>query len=348
MGRGQALTKLARPLLVNSESEAWYALSALVRNEIDADDVDLSASSFDWAGIALKANGGKFHSSVPASFMKGLVDLQDNFLRSSALILKDSSHITRLSSETRSELDLVFEVGSGSTTLRALLEEQLKELVSKLSEKLTGKQIVILVLSLALIYGGYSAYSLHLQHNLEIETLKQDGAKDDKYLDIIEQLIEKDAPDAERAEILSRAAKVDKRVAQLQRLGDESKDAIFSHAGAADSITVQGIKVEQSAILDMNRRSRRQADEVELIETVKVEAIDAAEAHHFRVKLRRSGGGAITTLIRDVEPNQRILNTLWRAESSRKPISIEFSARQIGRDLKDVTINRAWTPRKKS
>jgi hypothetical protein len=339
---------LAKPLSVNSESDAWAALKALVNNEIDADDVDLASSSFAWASVSLKANGLKYQSSMPASFMRGLVDLQDNFLRSSALIIKDSSYITKLSNEVRSDLDMVFVVGAGSTDIKTILQEQIGELVTKVSEKLSGRQIVVLVLSLALIYGGYSVYSLHLQNNLEIETLKQDGAKDDKYLDIIKQLIEKDVPDKERAAILKKAEKIDKRVSQIRKLGDESRDSIFSHASDVDSLTVQGIQIQKATVADINRRSRRSAEDVELTETVKVEAIDAAEAHHFRVKLRRSSGNTVFAMIRDIEANQRTINALWKAESSRNPINVQIEGRQIGRDLKDVTIKKAWTPRNRS
>lgn len=344
---GLHLTKLAQPVRIGSEEDAWKVLADLINNKIDYDDVNLAASSFDWAAINVRASGPKYHSSVPASFMRGLVEFQDSFLRSSALILRDSSHITKLSGDTRSDLDLVYQVSEGSTGIDAYFNEQLREIISKVSDKLTGKQLVVLILSLALIYGGYSAYSLHLQHSLEIETLKQNGAQDQKYLDIINQLIEKDAPDQERADVLKKAAKADKKVAELQKHSVEAKDALFRHATDVEDFSIQGIIVDHTAIADMNRRSRRKAEDVKLTETVRVEAIDAAEAHHFKVKLKRSGGGTLSGLIRDVEPNKRAIDALFRAESSRNQVSVEFTARQFGKDLRDVIIQRAWTPRKR-
>jgi hypothetical protein len=341
------LAKLDVPIRISSEADAWLTLRRLIDDEIDADDVDLNSSSFAWASIDLHAKGEKYHSSLPTAFMRGLVEFQDNFLRSSALILKDSSHITKLPNDARADLDLVFVVSEGTTGIKSILEGPIGEIVKRLGDKLTGKQIVILVLALAAMYGGFQTYKLHLQHALEIEKLEDDAEEDQQYRSIIEQLIESDQ-DAAIEDTLNKAAKNDKRVHQISELASAGRDALLSHAADVDVVTVQGISLSKAVLVDLNRRSRRRSEEVTFTELAKIEAIDAAEAHHFRVKIRRKSGPPINAYIRDIEENRRTLNALWKAESSRKQIMVELTGRQIGRDLRDAKVRRAWTPRKKS
>ena len=146
-----------REVVIRSESDALAVLEQALAGVLS--DEDSYLTKFDgWPLFELDVEGGRYHSTVTTPLMKGLLEYQQVINR----IFADnvySKGARALTEEDRSALELTFSVAEGSSDIQAYLQETFNKLGEKMIDKMTGGQIVITVVGLALVAALYFGHA---------------------------------------------------------------------------------------------------------------------------------------------------------------------------------------------
>ncbi|WP_426284960.1 hypothetical protein [Luteibacter sp. E-22] len=157
------MSKEVKTLEVTSADQAAELLRRALDGAFSADESVLIKFS-DWPSFKLNVSGPRYHQTVPTQLMRALVEFQHvlNQIHAGNVYGSSSRAFTE---EERFANELVFKVDEGSSDFWASLTENLNSIASKLVDKMTGKQLVVTVLGLALIASGYFGFKNLLDHN---------------------------------------------------------------------------------------------------------------------------------------------------------------------------------------
>lgn len=155
-----------REVIIRSESDALAVLEQALNGVLSEEDSYLI--KFDgWPLFELDVEGVRYHSTVTTPLMKGLLEYQQVINR----IFADSVYskgARALTEEDRSALELTFSVAEGSSDIQAYLQETFNKLGEKMIDKMTGGQIVITVVGLALVAALYFGHQHQVDNQLAL------------------------------------------------------------------------------------------------------------------------------------------------------------------------------------
>ncbi|MGZ2403869.1 hypothetical protein [Rhizobium ruizarguesonis] len=337
-------------LKIDSEAAAWTALRQIIRREVDARNVSLDLSDCSWATAHFNYSGEVFNQTITTSVMKGLIEYQTSFYRSLALLLKDDARVTRLTDAEKASFELVFSVNEGSSDFLAGAAEQLQTF-GKAIEKMNGRQVLIAVLTLLVLYFGSGMVTHYMDNQLDEKRIELDRARlqsedsDKKQLyDFLEGVITKDPNRA----VLNRAIKSSKKAAEVSDHSLRAMDEIIRNDGGADSITVHNTKISSSNIQAITRATRSRSENIVITGDFLVTAVESDDTSAYTVRLEGvEDGQVILAELEDPLIGSRAQKAIASAEWSHKPIRVHITARQVGDAIRDAKITRAFTPRKK-
>jgi hypothetical protein len=343
---------MAQIISIHSEQDAWNTLSGLINGKIKAGETVFDFGDLDWAKICFNFKGKPFEQTVTASMMKGLVEYQTAFYRAAALILKGDSRISLLTNKEKDELELIFLVEKGSSDIQSEVAEQAGSFISKAIDKMTDKQTMICILVLLVLYFGSGAISNYFEH--EIEKTRIESALKDKELEntdrkelyqIIEKVMENDK---EKTRLLNKAYE---KSESARSVGDYNRDAvneIIRNSGKAEQITIQNVTLDSKVIKEVTKSTRSSSKDITIKDTFRVIGVDSDDIDSFTVKLERvSDGTTIVATLDDPLVSDRHQNAVKSAEWSKREVMVHLKARQVGEQIKDARITRAYLPRKK-
>lgn len=129
-----------------------------------------------WPKVDLHVQGERYSSSLPTTFMDGLIGFQQELEKAFLNQTTGSSNRQRLTNSDKAALELVFEIEEGSTGAFASAAEalnHLSDMVNNLTSGMTGNQKVISVLAIALAVGGYMSVDTYFAHETAVVNQEQ-------------------------------------------------------------------------------------------------------------------------------------------------------------------------------
>lgn len=155
-------------VIIRNEAEALAILNEALAGGLSEDDSYLI--KFDgWPLFELDVEGERYHSTVTTPLMKGLLEYQQVINR----IFADSVYskgARALTEEDRAALELTFSVTEGCSDIQAYLQETFNKLGEKMIDKMTGGQIVITVVGLALVAALYFGHGREMDNQVALAT----------------------------------------------------------------------------------------------------------------------------------------------------------------------------------
>ncbi|MDX8441088.1 hypothetical protein [Mesorhizobium australafricanum] len=350
-------------LHIRTEQDAWDALQGVLDRTLDYKNCILDFDGADWLSAHFTYSGRNFDQSITPTVMRGLIEYQNGFYRTAALLLKSDDRITRLSDLEKESLELVFRVGKGSSDLQAKAEGQAKELGNKLIEKMNQKQVFVAVLLAIVLYFG-SGPVLHYMDNqveerriesserLEARRIEESEKGRDleaqekaRLLDIIQGLV---AEGGDKAKIVKRAIKASPIASDVADHNRQATDEILRNSGDADSVTIQGIKVDRETINSITKSTRAKSVKLVFSGLFLVVGVDSNDADSYDVRLEEVGGEGRNFIAQLEDPlvGSRYQRAISTAEWNHKPVTVHIVARKVGENIRDAKIVKAYAPRK--
>jgi hypothetical protein len=159
-----------RQIVIRSAADAARHLRATARRTTEIQQrVEVR---FDgWPSLHINVKGRRYHSSLTTPLMKAMLEYQVSLNRVYATSAYGAS-IRRLDDEDRAITELNFKISEGSSETEANLSAQLTNLADKLVDRLSPKQCVIVILSLALLAAGYFSFDKYLAYEESLQSTR--------------------------------------------------------------------------------------------------------------------------------------------------------------------------------
>ena len=130
------------------------AIACLVRLQ-HGEDVGKVEFAGELASVRIKIDGEKYHATVPGELARGIWLFQKEVYEAAAFALTGQSDIRKLTSEQRSDLELVFKVEEGSSDFWAALGGLFERLGDGFKNMDDAHKTRTLILIALIVAGGY-------------------------------------------------------------------------------------------------------------------------------------------------------------------------------------------------
>ncbi|WP_444891237.1 hypothetical protein [Microbulbifer sp. DLAB2-AA] len=296
---------------IQSEDVAWRYIEEALEGKYDNDVVELDFN--EWPSFHVNVKGDRYDSTITTSMMRSLVDLQGHLNRVYAEIIYGKS-AKSLTAEERSSLEIVFKVEKGSSNVVADLSGFFAELGKNAMEKMTGKQVVTVVLGAAALWASTSAYDHYLK---------------DK---------QKSAEEKNRHEITVQLIKQQPRLMEIQNANVAAYTNILKSVPDADLVTTDKVTLRKDEIENITKQERqstelKRIDDLYLISSLKIKQ----DSYKIDV-LRVSDGRVVPTELFKGHLSMDEMENIMRAFTNEKPISLNIVGRVRGEEITSANI----------
>lgn len=337
---------------INSEESAWNTIKGLLDNTIDAENVTLDLQELDWVSAHFNYKGDNYNKTITPSMMKGLLEYQNDFYRSAALLLKDDARVTRLTDIEKSKLQFVFSVEEGSSDILSKVTEQIQAIGGEAFKKMTGKQILIGFLVLIVLYFGHSAGvhyidSLTEASKIELESKRIEAEQEDQrqLYDFLRDVIK---GNGDKTKVLNKAFKESSYASTIGDHSSHAMEELLKNTDGVDALTIQNVKFPKEVIRQITRSHRSSSKNLVLKQLFLVEGVVSKDSDAYIVNLKKiDSDEIITATLEDPLVESRYQNAISKAEWSRTPVMVHIVGRQVGDHVRDAKITKAYKPRKK-
>jgi len=147
-------------IAITNDDSAWLYIKEALEGKYDNKVIELNFDN--WPLFNINVKGERYCSTMTAPLMKSLVELQGHLYRVYAEVVygKDAKSLT---AKERAALEIVFKIEEGSSNVGADLSGFFAELGKHAMEKMTGKQVVAVVLGAAALWMTSSSYDSYIK-----------------------------------------------------------------------------------------------------------------------------------------------------------------------------------------
>lgn len=302
--------------VIRSEDEAFDLLRKALANELTDPNVQLV---FDkWPTLTLRFAGDGYDSTITPQIAQALVDLQHAMNRSYARLARRAENANVLTKEERKSIEFKAKVDKGSSLVTVDLGDYAQTLASALAGKMTGTEIVITTLGLAITGGAVIAYKAFLA-----------ARSDDKKVDqATKQAVALSSQETQRFQIFADALAQRPALTASHQDFDEVRHEMLRSIGDAAEMNVQGVSLsqEQARVIAMTPRSK--AEEVQLNGNYRISKIDWSKSEEVRISLYALGEvpREFIASMRTHNLTPENIEKLKACEWGRKPIYLSINA----------------------
>lgn len=334
---------MATVLQISSEDIAWNVLNKAIHRELDFDDVELSFDQADWAKFRVVFRGPDYHHSITPTNMRGFIDLQNALYRSVGVMVRNDDRITLFRNEEKEEFELIFFVEEGSSDLIAKGRDLLEKLGHKIAGKMSGRQLVIVLLGFGLLYFGTGPVNNYIQHASEAAKIDAEKSRDKALIDLAASMSQNET---ERMKIFNDAVQASSKMKALNDFKAEANDSILRNSGKADEVVLQGRSLDKSVVGSITRGERRKSQTIFIEGKYRVVGVDTTDNEMYKVRLENTDDHTIINAeLEDAVIYKRFKSVIQKAEWDRKEIRVRMSARLVGEEIQDAKILKASFPR---
>lgn len=313
-------------IVIRSEEEAYEVL----RQARDGELGPYNSLVFDgWPTLNLYLKGEKFHQSITPTVMKGLLEFQKGIYRSYAAAKYD--HPTkRLSEQERDDLEIRVDVNDGSSDLEINFQEIATKLFEQMVGKMDSQDIVITIVTIAVLYFGTSAYRSFLENRKEIR-IKE--VSDETQRDTLSALKYTSEQETKRAQIIADLARDNAKVENITQIAFDAQTEVVKAMAAGNSSKVDGISLAPGVAETLTQNARRQSEEVRLDGIYRLIKLDWTDSSKFKVKVFNTESGIhLDAEVQDDSLTGKYKEALREAEWSRSPVALKINAKTYGDD----------------
>lgn len=263
--------------VIRSEEEAFDMLQRALASELTDPNVQLEFEN--WPRLTLRFAGDGYDSTITPQIAQALVELQHAMNRSYARLARSAENSNVLTKEERKSIEFKARVDKGSSLVTVDLGEFAQTLSSALVGKMTGTEIVITTLGLAITGGAVVAFKAFLA-----------ARTDDKKVDqATKQTVALSSQETERFQIFANALTQRPALIATHQDFDEVRHDLLKSIGDASEMNVQGVSLnqEQARVIAMTPRSK--AEEVQLNGNYRISKIDWSKDEEVRISLYALG-----------------------------------------------------------
>lgn len=322
-------------LRIRNESDAWELFQRAVENSIELPP-DLKIVWDGWPIISIYLPNVPEDATISTSMMSAILELQTSIYRTHALLTTGDGNLRHLTRLEKEKFELRVKVEKGSSDLSINLPDIIAKYGNDVIAKMTGTELVIMILGLALIFAGKLAYSEYLKAKTEQRKIASD---DDKTTTLLNNFQSHLDHDTKRFEMLTRAIESRPILRQIEETADVARDKIVKAVADENGGRLQGIFLPSDVANEISSTSRSQSSEAKISGLYRVAKVDTTVADGFKVTLEDvSSGESITASLFNVLISAEHRQVLQNAEWNKRPLRVEMSGRRLRGKMVDAKI----------
>lgn len=322
-----------RDIVIRSEEDAYAILELAKDNKVPP----YGNIVFDgWPTLSIYLQGDKFHQSITPTVMRGLLEFQRGIYQSYASAKYDAP-AKRLSEEEKKALEIRVDVRNGSSDFGINYQDLAVKLIEQLGAKMDPNNVLIAVVTIAVLYFGSSAYKAYLEQRKEIRSKE---ITDDTQKATLQALQFTSTQETERMKIMAELSRANHRIENIGRIAYDTHSEVIKTLAAGDNSAIEGIEVGPEIAEALTKNARRKSSEVRLDGVYKLLRIDWSNPEKFKVKVRN-----VKTLleidaeVQDDSLTGKYKEALREAEWARSPVWLQINAKLVGEDTyKDAVV----------
>jgi hypothetical protein len=251
---------------IKGEEDAWKVLEGALQNKLG----ELPAVHIVWKGwptLNIHLSHVPEDGTISSTTMAAILELQKSIYRTHALLSTGSENLRTLSRSEREQFELRLKVEKGSSDLSINLSEIISKYGNDVIAKMTGTDLLILVLGLALIYAGKLVISEFIKAKTEQRKLASDDDKTRQLLSNYEAQLENDT---KRFELLTQALQREPVLKQIEQFATETREEMVKAVADEGGGSIQNSPLPREIATEISSVSRAQSSETKLAGEYKV------------------------------------------------------------------------------
>ena len=315
-------------LVVRSEEEAFALLQKALASELA--DQPYTLEFENWPVLTLRFVGEGYSSTITPHIAEALVELQHAMNRSYARLVRNATNANVLTKEERQSIEFKAKVDKGSSLIKVDLGEYAETLTTALVGKMTGTELVIAILGLAITGASLLAYKAFLAAR----------SADKKVDQATEQTVKLSQQEIKRLEIFAQALTKNPSLKAAHEDFDNVRHDLLKSVGDATQLDIQGVSLsqDQARVIAMTPRSK--AEEIQLNGNYRIVKLDWSKEDEVRISLF-----GVDTEKREFIASMRAHNLtpqniekLKACEWDRKPVHLSINATVLRGEVTTATI----------
>lgn len=322
---------------ISSENDAFALLEEMKQRGLSDRDAKPKIVWNKWPTIDIHLPNTPAEGSISPTMMAAFLELQKTIYRTHSLLSSGTSNLRTLSRIEREELEFTVKVKKGSSGYSIDLNEIISKLGNEVVSKMSGTELVITVIALALILGGHQAYRAYLNQKTEQKKIESEDSGTKQLLENHQAQL---AHDTKRYEMLTSALVSKPILREIEAETNRSRDEILKAVAEEGGGQVMGVDLPKDFANEISSTTRRQSKDVNLAGKYRIAKVDTTIADGFRVTLEDTETGEeITASLLDAMVSSAHRTALQKAEWSKVPVFVEMKARRLrGRIIDAVVI----------
>jgi len=305
-------------LKISSEGDAFDLIQKALTDQIGEQPCKLIFEN--WPILTIKLEGEGYNSTITPDLAEALVSLQHALDRSYARLVHDLATSRGLSIEEREALKFKAKVESGSSLIEINLGEWAERVGLALTEKMTPKQLVTIVVTAAVVAGSTIAYKDFLTSHSEDKKIEA-GMKERVLLS---------QEETKRHEILVKALSDSPQLTNAAQDFDHARVDMLRGVGDADSLTVSGITLDRAEANTVARSKRSESKDIQANGQYKIVEVNWSHENEVRLKVADAKTGReFVASFKDDSLNQSQITMLQNEVWKRKPIYLSINATEL-------------------
>ncbi|MCP1290747.1 hypothetical protein NK214_11155 [Chromobacterium sp. S0633] len=323
-------------IFIRSEDDAYRYLTQLVDGTIKLDIEDLNVHFEGWPNLRVYAKGRKYDQSITPAMMKSFLALQSAVYRSYAISKYNTPNINNLTKQEKEDLEIQVRVDGGSSDYNVDFQALAEKFLDGAMGKMTGEQMLIVILAAMLLLFGHFAIKSILEHRRQVRSEELGTEVQKQQLTVMQSM---SSEETKRMTVMQGLIKENAKVDNIYRTAYDMNMDMLKGMESTNSGEIQGVALsgEQAHLLVQN--ARRRSNEIRLDGRFRILGVDSSLRTDFRIRVMSLESGEDFVAQAD-ETSLTIdaMNKLQRAEWKRRVITLHINAKEHHGQVKNAKI----------
>jgi hypothetical protein len=268
--------------------------------------------------------------------MEAFIELQRTIYRAHTFLASDTGDLRTLSHIEKDQFEFHVKVEPGSSEYTIDLTEIIKSLGVDVIGKMSGTELVITVLGLALIIGGSVAWKAWLKTKTEQRKIEVDDDQTKQWLGNYQAQL---THDTKRIETLVKAIERQPVLGEVEASVDAARTELVKAIGEENGGTIMGVDLAPEIASEITSQKRQQGTDIRMAGVYRVAKVDTTVSDGFRVTLTDiKNNEEVSAALIDALISAEHRATIQDAEWKKLPIFVEIKARKLRKRIVDAVV----------
>lgn len=327
-------------LVIRSEEDAWEALQNALSDQGISPQAPIRFSG--WPTYGIKIDGKDWHQSVPTRIMPALMAMQSNIYKTYAEIRYFDGSVHRLTQEERDFLELVVNVGKGSTLFGVDLEKVLNTIVEQVAHKMTSTDLVKIIIAISLIAGTAIVSTSYI--DAQVRKLEIQTEAETKNNEIVARA-EASVQETERLKLIARVAEQHSPVAENWSREESTTREFLKRLKPEDAITIGKRRLLGDVAKEIAKAPPVETESIVISGEFRIVRVDSSGRADFKVRVSSIDDGEEFNVFVPLGLNMDQQKLIQQAEWTRSSIHLDIMAERFRGLIREASVTSARLPK---